>query len=149
MSTPGDQIGWGLDYIKETYPGSNTPVQTYEERHSAEPTTDKAELGKPRIYPVKGVPTEFFTVGQVAALLGRKANTIRDWETKGVIPKARYTRPGRQGDTRGNRRLYTRAQAEGMLAIAEEEGIMDLRAAISQTQFTSKVIKLFRELEGQ
>jgi hypothetical protein len=44
------------------------------------------------------------------------------------------------------RRLYTRHQVEGLIRIAEEEGILrDKQKAISKTQFPARARKLFNE----
>lgn len=105
---------------------------------------------KPRIYQVRGVETEFFTVGQVAAALSRKPGTFRKWEADGVVPKATFQAPNPKKDPRARRRLYTRAQAEGIVRIAREEGLInDSRRAIGATRFTERVVALFRELQAQ
>jgi hypothetical protein len=100
---------------------------------------------KPRQYLIKGVLEDFFTTGQLASALGRQAVTIRKWEREGIIPKPTHKVIGEGGDPRGNRRLYTREQVEGIVAIAREEGLLkgDQRS-VRATQFTDRVIELFR-----
>lgn len=134
-----------FESIKEFYPGSRHPVvrgggQTAERVNDVE-----AWDAKPRTLKVGGVDREFFTIGNLAKALGRKPVTIRAWERAGVIPKPTFRKPS--DDPRGTRRLYTRGQVEGMLRIAEEEGLMkgDYRP-VSNTDFTRRVIALFREL---
>ena len=104
----------------------------------------------PRCYQVKGVEIEFFTVGQLAQALGRQAVTIRKWEADGVIPKATFLAPNPNKDARAKRRLYSRAQAEGIVRIAAEEGLLgDSRREIRKTRFTERVVLLFEELQSK
>lgn len=133
-----------FESIKEYYPGSRHPLvrggQTAERVNDLE-----AWDAKPRTLKVGGVDREFFTIGNLAKALLRKPVTIRAWERAGVIPKPTFRKPS--DDPRGTRRLYTRAQVEGMVRIAEEEGLMkgDYRP-VGNTDFTRRVIALFREL---
>jgi hypothetical protein len=99
---------------------------------------------------VKGRPVELFTIGQLSQVLNRRPVAIRAWETEGVIPKATYVKPGKDGDKRGRRRLYSRAQVEALVRIAAEEGILhDKHKQISRTQFASKVLEAFRQIARQ
>jgi hypothetical protein len=131
--------------VFDRYPGSSKP------RVTPQAAPDRARDGvewdaKPRIYTVAGKETEFFTVGQLARALGREAVTIRKWEREGVIPRAQFNAPS--DDVRGRRRLYTRAQVEGIVRIALEEGVMGAnhQMALKSTRFTEKVIDLFKSL---
>lgn len=102
---------------------------------------------KGRVYIVRGQETEFFTVGQLAKALGRQAVTIRKWELNGIIPRATFQAPNPKKDDRARRRLYSRAQAEGIVRIAIEEGIVGPGSTpISRTRFTERVTELFKEL---
>lgn len=131
------------EFLEEYYPGSKT------KRVVHIPVPDPEEpliLGIPRIYRVGGKDVEFFTLGQLAAALQRKPVTLRRWESDGVIPRPRFTTPGQDGDVRGFRRLYTRSQIEGIVSIAQEEGLMDnTNKGIRATKFTEKVVALFEE----
>jgi hypothetical protein len=132
--------------VQEYYPGSRRPIVRHPNRtESSMPDPDRWDA-KPKVLKVKGEDVEFFTIGQLGlALGGRKPVTIRKWERTGVIPKPTFRKPSE--DPRGQRRLYTRAQVEGMVRIATEEGILDRHAKpITQTDFTERVIALFREL---
>jgi hypothetical protein len=107
---------------------------------------------KGRILTISGYEVECFTTGQLAGLLGgRKAVTIRAWEAEGLLPKSGYYVPGRDGDVRGRRRYYTKAQVEGLLDIAREEGVLypSTRVSISRTRFTERATDLFMELRRQ
>ena len=99
----------------------------------------------PLIKKVNGTEVEFFTIGQLAKALGRTAATVREWEANGVIPAARYRTPSK--DPKKAKRLYTRAQVEGIVKIAWEEDLMKGdRRAIPET-FSTKVLALFKSLE--
>ena len=99
---------------------------------------------KSRIYHLGGVDVELYTVGQLADALDREAVTIRKWERDGILPKAMFNSPST--DPRGRRRLYSRAQVEGIVKIAKQEGIYsrNSRKPIRSTAFTAKVIDLFK-----
>lgn len=88
---------------------------------------------------------EFFGIGDLAKALHRKPLTIRQWEREGVIPPSGHESPG--VNHHGRRRLYSRAQVEGIVAIAEEEGLLlGDRREIASTDFTPRVKKLFEKL---
>lgn len=84
----------------------------------------------PTVKMLRGVRTEFFTVGDLAAALGRTPVTIRSWEDKGWLPHATFrteTPKGTQvpGKKVKGRRLYTRSQIEVVLAAAAKHGVME------------------------
>lgn len=132
----------------EYYPGSR-------EVRRVNPVPDEVpdvpELGSGRMLLVNGLEVEFFTIGQLAAVLNRQPVTIRSWENEGILPASGWTKPGQDGDTRGRRRLWTRAQVEGIWRIAKEEGVLEPgpRVNITGTQFTSRVQLLFTQLRKE
>lgn len=113
--------------------------------------------GPPEVLPVEGKKftvgnreVELFTISQLATALNRKAVTIRKWEQEGVIPKATYSKPGKDKDVRGRRRMYSREQVEAMIVIAQQEKILhDLHKRISTTQFKTKVLAAFKEIAAR
>jgi len=133
---------------EDYYPGSKRKIDRTETGGSkADPDGWDA---KPRVYKKNGVDTEFFTVGHLALAMNRKPLTIRQWERKGIIPKSTYQRAGRNGSQHGRRRLYTRAQIEGMIQIASEEGLLtNDRREIASTDFKARVLALFRRLSAE
>jgi hypothetical protein len=130
---------------EDYYPGSKRKIDRTD---SDGPKRDvDAWDAKPRVYKINGVDTQFFTVGHLAIAMNRKPLTIRQWERKGIIPKSTYQRAGRNGSQHGRRRLYTRPQIEGMIAIASEEGLLSNdRREIASTNFKARVLALFRTL---
>lgn len=141
------------DKTPEFYPGSNKQIVRHPNRSTTPSPTKYSSLAideswdeKPRVFVVNGVETEFFTVGMLARALGREAVTIRKWERLGVLPIATFQNPGKDNDPRGRRRLYTRAQVEGIVRIAAEEGMFtNRRKPFNQTQFAEKVLELFKQ----
>ncbi|MFJ2113380.1 hypothetical protein ACIOEX_16090 [Streptomyces sp. NPDC087850] len=104
---------------------------------------------KPRVYRVGGDLQEFFSIGHLSMALNRQPVTIRKWERLGIIPAPTFVIRGKT--ERGNRRLYTRAQVEGMIQIAQEEGILHHEGEgihISTTKFSERVIRLFKSLSN-
>lgn len=83
----------------------------------------------------QGEVRDFYMIGALASALNRSVVTIRKWEHRGVLPTAPYRFR--------NRRLYSKAQIEGVVKIAEEEGIQQGRSFTS-TQFTQRCFELFK-----
>ena len=101
-------------------------------------------------FTIGGREIELFGISELADALNRKPVTIRKWEREGHIPNATYTKPGINKDPRGRRRLYSRAQIEALVKIAQEEGILhDLHKQISKTNFQAKALNAFRQIASQ
>jgi len=143
----GDLKELAAEAPTEFYPGSKRPLVRHPNRHEHQPLDPDRWDAKPRKIRFRGEEREFFTVGQLALALGRRPVTIRTWERNKVIPNATFQIPGKDGDPRGLRRLYSREQVEGLVKIAEEEGLLrgDYRA-IQETDFTRRAFELFRSL---
>lgn len=134
-------------------PGRRKPMN----RDNQPPKREASEWDtKPIYYMVKGVKQEFFTIRHVAMAFGRSVQSIRAWEDAGVLPKSPYRSPKPRKETvpgvpvKG-RRLWTRAQVEGMLAIAREMGLIldrpgGRRGKPPNKAFALKVNELFRQL---
>lgn len=146
-----DQFEEMADEPTEYFPGSVRPIIRHINRVVPGPERKDPEEwdAKPRVLKVGGVDMELFTIGHLGqALGGRKPVTIRKWERTGIIPKPTFHKPS--DDPRGKRRFYSRAQIEGLVQIAAEEGVLDRYAKpITHTNFTPRAIALFRELAAQ
>ena len=141
-----DAVIEGFNHPDQYYLGSKMKRSVRQPYPEPEP---EFEWPKGRILTIQGYEVECFTTGQLAGLLGgRKAVTIRAWEAEGILPRSGYFVPGRDGDVRGRRRYYTRAQVEGVLDIARQEGVLypSTRISISKTAFTERVTGLFLDL---
>jgi hypothetical protein len=94
---------------------------------------------------LRGVPTRFYGVRVLAEKLGRLPAAIRKWERHGYLPETPYRSPGLT--THGQRRMYTRAQIEGLVDIARDEGLLRARRHVGTTNFPARAAKLFEELK--
>lgn len=149
--TPEEPAIPSLDAVAEEdfrYPGSKQTRRSIaadaEDEKDEEP--DPVWDDRPRTYAIQGKKTDLFPISALAQALRRKAVTMRKWETKGYLPEARYRSPG---EGKKQDRLYTRAQIEGLVAIAKAEGLMDpkKKLRIDQTRFPDRAHRLFEALE--
>lgn len=130
------------DELDSLLTGAPKPREVQERREAERNTWDD----KPFTFVVRGVATEFFSIGQLSKALSRSPNTLRAWEREGMIPKSPFVKPS--ADPRGRRRMYTRAMVEGMVQIAREEGVLFPHKGVklSETQFQKRVLELFQKL---
>jgi hypothetical protein len=124
----------------EYYPGSKRQVPPKNTPTPPAAPTEKPWDRNPKRLTVRGVEREFFTIGALAEAINRRPVTIRAWEDRGVIPKARYR-------GRGQKRLYTREQVEGLVRLCDEHGILTFasRPDSIPPAFTSDVIELWKQ----
>jgi hypothetical protein len=134
------------DLQGDHYPGSK---QVRASRRPPPPVVAKPWDAHPVILTVEGVETEMFDVGHLGkAMNGRSGAAMRQWEFRKYIPPADYRFPGKvnHGGTtnaEGLRRLYTREQVEGMVAIAKEEKVWDGTQTVAASRFAERVKDLF------
>ena len=130
---------------KSRFPGGRPPrrsADTVEKNKAVDDTWDS----KPTIKKLKGVDTEFFTVGALAAAVGLRPVTIRSWEAKGWLPLSRFrTQAPKSHPVEGKkpmgRRLYTRHQIETVVKAATQAGVLDPTVRRSNwPQFTKIVV---------
>lgn len=95
-------------------------------------TVDGFDVGqlKSSTWSINGTAREFYTIGELAKAVGRKAVTLRSWEAKGwlPVPKYRTPKPSREqipGKPAKGNRLYSRKQVLYLVAAAEEFGLRD------------------------
>ena len=111
------------------FPGKTPPKNRPHKADRLE-ADDRFNGAKSKPMVVNGVLRQFFTVGEVAKALSRKPGTIRMWELKGWIPKAKYrTQPPKKEQIPGKplkgRRLYTLEQVEFLLTALSRYEIDD------------------------
>ena len=93
-----------------------------------------------------GLPVEAHYIGELAARLGKSSHTIRRWEREGVLPATPFEQRVRR---RPARRLYPLHWIEGVVAIAEDEGLVGRKpACMKNTHFTARARELHRRLFG-
>jgi DNA-binding transcriptional MerR regulator len=102
------------------------------------------DSGKPTWYKIlydgREIPVKMFSTGQLAKKLGRKAQTMRIWERKGIIPESMYR-------TASQDRLYTAFQVR-LIVTAYRRGVRrfgaeKMRTRISSTNFIELVQKIW------
>lgn len=112
------------DESRGFFPGSRTPLPTAEK--PSQKTEQVRPTGiwdtRPTQKVINGETVDFFSIGAVCLALGRPAVTIRLWIRDGHLPAATYRMPDRN-EIKG-RRLYTRAQVEQLVKVAEAHGIL-------------------------
>ncbi len=135
-----------LDRFVDLIPGKREPVNRGPSPLESVPVWDE----KPIKYMFKGEEREFFTISHLATALGKSVVTIRSWEQKGVIPPTPYRSPQPRGGmlpgkpTKG-KRLWTRDQINGILAIAIDEHVI-LNGKPPTKHFAERVLDLYRTL---
>jgi hypothetical protein len=94
----------------------------------------------------------FHSIGDLAIMMGRSPVTMRKWETDFLLPRTPFTYPladsplERDDQDAPARRLYTPRMTLGVVAIAREEGVLEMYAKpVGKTQFTPKVAELFQQ----
>jgi hypothetical protein len=106
------------------YPGTTPPRNRSDSPKSKTIMDEVLATAKFTRYKVRGELREFYSIGELAKLLHRKAVTIRKWESSGWIPHANYRTPapkgvGVQGGEPKGRRLYSREQVIFLLTAVE------------------------------
>jgi hypothetical protein len=106
---------------------------------------------------VDGERREFFYIGALAKAIGYSVQAIRLWEGQGLMPNTPYRSPRTKAPVAGGRsdkgkRLWTRAQIEGILKLAKKHRvILPGRSGVRNPPtpaFARDVAHLFNELVG-
>lgn len=147
---PDDPVLRSFEDLKD-FPGSRKPINRSTDKVA--PKVDTHWADKPVVYIYSGQSREFFTIRHLSAALNRSPVTIRGWENRGLLPESPYRSPAPRrgtlpaaGAPKG-KRLWTRSQIEGLLAIAKETGcIVDDKQSPPNKAFTLKSTELFLAL---
>ena len=136
------------------YPGRRKPVNR---DRQPEPVDTPVWDTKHAEYVVGGEKREFFYIGALAKALGYSVQSIRAWETQGLMPNTPYRSPRTRKPIAGGRsnkgkRLWTREQIEGILRLAKQHGVLLPNRRGDRNPptpaFAADVAKLFNELLG-
>lgn len=74
-----------------------------------------------------GTEIELFSIGALAASLGRPLITIRTWIKKGYLPASPYRLPAKKdknGEDHQGNRLYSRAMVETVVSLFDTAGLL-------------------------
>jgi len=112
------------------YPGSKRKRKVIEPK-KPEVVPDGAWDAKPKSVTLpNGNAVDMFTIGALAAALGRPVITIRAWMKEGYLPAAPYRLPGTKdvnGKDHSGRRLYSRAMIEKLVDILRSAGLLEVK----------------------
>ena len=111
----------------EFYPGSKRK-RTAPVVKEPEVTLDAHWDSRPYKKPLpNGIELEMFTIGALAAALGRPVITIRTWIKEGYLPQSPYRLPTKKnvnGEDHKGRRLYSRAMVEKAIELFTSAGLI-------------------------
>ena len=109
------------------YPGRRKPVN----RNKAKVEKPEPVVwdDKPAYYLINGEKHEFFLISHLAKALSYSVQSIRAWEAQGLLPRTPYRSPRTKtpvaaGRSNKGKRLWTRAQVEGILRIANKHQVI-------------------------
>jgi len=77
-----------------------------------------------------GKEVEMFTIGALAAALGRPVITIRTWIKEGHLPASPYRLPAKKnknGEDHQGLRLYSRAMVEKVIELFHSAGLLHIK----------------------
>lgn len=120
-----------LDLFKSLpdYPGGRAPKNR--EGQVKAVAEDRYNGAKPKKYNINGQQVLMFTIGDLAKALGKRPSTLRVWEHRGWLPKAKYRTPKPvkqqipEKASRG-RRLYSLEQVEFLIEAMERFNIREV-----------------------
>lgn len=129
------------------YPGRRKPVNR---ERKLVPVDTPLWDAKPVYYLVGGERREFFLIGALAKALDYSVQSIRAWEAAGLLPvtpfrSPRTKRPVAGGKSNKGKRLWTRTQIDGILALARKHRVI-LNKQPPTAAFATDVAKLFNQL---
>lgn len=131
------------------YPGRRKPVNRSEKAAPETPIWDD----KPLKYLIGGEEREFFVIGHLSKATGYSVQSIRLWETRGVLPKSPYRSPQTRkpvagGHSSKGKRLWTREQIEAILRLAKKHKVI-LNKKPPTAAFARDVAQEFHRLMGE
>lgn len=144
-----DQSFSGLD---DYYPGSKRkrrvavdPVAEFDnEGWASRPIKKRMPNGK---------ELELFTIGALAAALGRPVITVRTWIKEGYLPSSPYRLPttkNRNGNDHKGRRLYSKAMVEKAIELFAAAGLLTEKRIEWSThrQLSDKIAEAWNQIRA-
>ena len=116
--------------VDQYYPGSKRKRKPVEaKKPEVEPDLNWDAKPIKKTLP-NGRDLEMFTIGALAAALGRPIITIRAWIKEGYLPAAPYRLPSTKdvnGKDHQGRRLYSRAMVEKVVELFLTAGLLEIK----------------------
>ena len=112
------------------YPGSKRKRQVKPSKEAREDSNAGWDSKPYKKTLPNGKDIEMFTVGALAAALGRPFVSVRVWNKEGYLPPAPYrlpTKENKHGEPHKGRRLYSRAMIEAAVSIFEARGLLEVK----------------------
>lgn len=112
------------------YPGSKRkrkPIVTKTIEAGADVAWDSSPVKKTL---PNGRDLEMFTIGALAAAVGRPVVSVRAWIKQGYLPASPYRLPTKKdvnGKDHAGRRLYSRAMVEKLVEILDKAGLLHIK----------------------
>lgn len=120
-----------LDLFKDLpdYPGGREPKNRVKRTRAI--AEEKYNGAKPKKYTINGEQVLLFTIGDLAKAIGKRPSTLRVWEHRGWLPKAKYRTPKPvnpqipEKESRG-RRLYSLEQVEFLVEAIDQFNVLQV-----------------------
>ena len=130
--------------LDEYYPGSKKKRKAVVKKEPEVVVSPNWDSRPTRRTLPNGTDVDMFTIGALAAALGRPIITIRSWIKEGYLPSAPYRLPAKKdinGKDHQGLRLYSRAMIEAVIDLFDKAGILEIkRIDWSQHQHLSNEI---------
>ena len=116
--------------LDKYYPGSKRerkPIEVKKPEIELDTNWDSKPIKKTL---PNGSDLEMFTIGALAAAVGRPVVSVRAWIKEGYLPQSPYRLPttkDRNGKDHAGRRLYSRAMVESLVEILGKAGLLQLK----------------------
>lgn len=136
------------------YPGSKRKrKEKVEPKKEVEP--DVSWDSRPRITTLpNGKDVELFTIGALAAALGRPVVSIRAWIKEGYLPASPYRLPSKKnvrGEDHLGRRLYSRAMIEKTIELFGKAGLLYVKRIDWDThrELSSQIAEAWSQIRSE
>jgi hypothetical protein len=100
-----------------------------------------------------GKDVELFSIGALAAALGRPVITIRTWIKEGYLPASPYRLPTKKninGEDHQGRRLYSRAMVESTIELFRSAGVLHTKRVewSLHRQLSNKIAEAWNDIRA-
>ena len=149
-----DFIDKSFSDLDDYYPGSKRKRKAkVEPVHEVEPEATWDARPRTTTLP-NGKDVEMFTIGAIAAALGRPFITVRAWIKEGYLPAAPYRLPTKKnvrGEDHHGRRLYSRAMVEKVVELFGKFGLLYVKRIDWDTnrQLSNEIAEAWSQIRAE